>query len=399
MKRRSLKQVLARQWIGFALALSCLLGAFSLLALYILEDHFLDEKLRRVADGIASLARLPTLPAEFSAYPASALPEDIAARLAGKSSGATAEFWRSDGRYVHALRARTPAGEPYALVYDVTEELTVNQALARYWAYVLGLAGLFALSAYVLARAFVTRLSRGVGGLVEQVRASEAPAALHAYAEAEPIAEFAELARRNAEAWEGKLDALARERETLAFLAHELRTPLQSARASLALLEEQGADAPAWARLTRAVARLERASQSVFWLSGEPAVAMAEPLALVSLLAELVTEFRPLAERKGSLLVLEGTEAPTWALPPAVAETLLANLLLNAVQHGAPGTIRLALSAEGVSLWNPVEPDGSAGGTGLGLQIVARLAEKFGLAVQVLDGGPGRFGVRIAAAS
>ena len=70
-----------------------------------------------------------------------------------------------------------------------------------------------------------------------------------------------------------------------------------------------------------------------------------------------------------------------WEAPWDVVETLLANLLLNAVQHGGEGTIVLEADDDGLVLRNPPQPADAANGPsgfGLGLRIVQRLAERIG---------------------
>lgn len=412
MQKRSLGQTLTRQWMLFAITLSLLFASLSLLALYILEDHFLDGKLRNAARSVQTIAS-SALPAGFVLYTETNLPADLQARFAGRSEGAHSEFRRDNGRYVHALRARSAAGENFLLVYDVTDEMTVSKALARYWLYALLLVLLFALLARVMARFFMMRWSDSASRLVQQIRDSQTPQALHAYARQEPVQEFAELARHNADAWQDKLDALARERELLAFLAHELRTPLQSARATLELLEPNHAFHAAWARLARAITRLERVSHSIRWLSAESAstdsasaqhAAIAEhpaectlaPLAISPLLDELLLELQPLAERKGVAMIVQRDGAPHWRVPTEVAETLLANLLLNALQHGDDGPIVITLAEGQLTIRNGVVAGGTPAGAGLGLVIVQRWAARFGLQINRDDSATDHFWVSVS---
>lgn len=387
MRRHSLRQALARQWMAFAAVLSLACAAIALLLLFVLEDSFIDRRLQaaasRVADPAAAQGALPT---GFQVLSWDALPEDLHARLADRRVGAIVEFRRADGRYVHALSARTTGGRPFVLVYDATDELTVGPGLSGGLAYALALLALSLLCAWALARAFVARASRRARELLRQVSASPDPQHLDALAAREPVREFGELLRLHADVWRGQQAAVERERETLAFLAHELRTPLQSARTSLALLEEAPAHAPALARLRRALGRLTRAGSAILWLGSDAAPAR-ERFNVATRLAALAEDLQPLADARGQSIELRVSPGLYWEAPWDVVETLLANLLLNAVQHGGEGAIVLAADDDGLVLCNPLPaqepvdgPSGSSGpsGFGLGLRIVERLATRIG---------------------
>ncbi len=377
MTQRSLRQALARQWMAFAAALSILLAAATLLLLFLLEDSFIDRRLHAMAATVVDPATAPaSLPASARVIQWPELPQDIHARMAGKRPGAIAEFRRADGRYVHVLSTRTEEGRPFVLVYDVTDELTVNPGLRNGLAYALALLLLSLLSAYLLARVFVTRNLRHARTLMQQVLASPDPRSLEALARKEPIKEFSELLQLHAGVWRAQQDAVERERETLAFLAHELRTPLQSANTSLALLAESPADSRALDRLRRATGRLTRASNAILWLASDADVPGGHTHAATSL-EVLANDFRPLAAVRDQSIKLLVAPGLYWAAPWEVVETILANLLLNAIQHGSAGTILLEANDHRLILRNPMQ-DASSAGFGLGLRIVQRLANRIG---------------------
>lgn len=386
--KRSLRQVLARQWIAFTLVLLTGFAAMAVLLLFLLEDSFIDDRLRDVAGDVVQLASA-RVPEHFTLHALEQAPAELRERMQGRRLGGIREFRLADGHYVHALAGRTPAGEDYLLVYDVSDQLRVNQALSRAWLWLLAMAAVLCLVAWLLARAFVSRISRQARGLVEsigggtdmagpQALQTESPARLRARAENEPIAEFSELARLAADAWELRLQTLERERETLAFLGHELRTPLQSARTSLALLQDDRTNTAAWQRLQRAQDRLVRASHSVLWLASDAPPGGHQGGDVAPLLQALVDEFAPLAATRRQALVLAGPSRLHWPLPPEVAETVVANGLLNAIQHGGAGEIRIEAGDDGLRIDNPRSPEALPGGFGLGLALAQRLLARFG---------------------
>lgn len=377
MARHSLRQALARQWMAFAAALSLACVAIALLLLFVLEDSFIDRRLRAAAATVADPVVVSAMPGGFKALPWDGLPEDVRARMAGKKPGAIVEFRRADGRYVHALSARTAAGHPFVLVYDATDELTVNPGLSSGLGYALALLSLSLLCAFALARAFAARTERRVRELLRQVQANPDPQRLEQLARQEPVREFGELLQLHADVWRVQHAAVERERETLAFLAHELRTPLQSARTSLALLAEAPAHAMALARMRRAVQRLTRASNAILWLASDAAPAQ-ERVHAATRLAALVEELRPLADARGQSIQLRVPSDLGWNAPWDIVETLLANLLLNAIQHGGEGVIAMEADAGRLLLRNPPQAPAASSGFGLGLRIVQRLAGRIG---------------------
>jgi signal transduction histidine kinase len=381
--RHSLARVFARQWTIFTLGLAALFVAASVLLLFILEDSFIDRRLHEVAPTIADAQRPPPLPAGMSVSRVAQLPSDLQARTQAMA-GRTAEFRRADGRYVHVLRGTDATGEAFLLVYDVTDQLTVNAALARVAPHVLLLVGLIAVLSYLLARGVVRRTARRADALLGLVAAGASPADLRQAAAAEPLHELAELTARLADAWEARLAALQQERETLGFLAHELRTPLQSARTSLALLQSGSSAAPA--RLQRAIDRLQRAGNSVLWLASD-ADAGACSTTIGPLIDALVLEFAPLAASRAQSLRCAADEGLQWTGPSEVLEAVLANLVLNAIQHGGSGEVQVAASSAAITVRNRRDPSRSTGGFGLGLRLVGRLCERCGWQLQRLDHG------------
>lgn len=378
MRQRSLSHILARQWMAFTLGLSALFIAATLLLLFMLEDSFINRRLEAVAATVLDPAlEPPVLPSQFRLFAMPQLPDDIRAHVEGEAVGHNEEFRRDNGRYVHVLLARTVAGQPFVVVYDVTDELTVNAGISHGVVYALPLLLLLLACAYVLARAFVGRVAGRAKALVEQVLDSPDPQRLHALAQREPVREFSELVRLHARAWQDQLTAVERERQTLAFLGHELRTPLQSARTSLALLEANRADPAAWARLQRAVERLVRASNATLWLSSDVIRPAGSHTLAVACLGELVEEFRPLATAKDQRIELAVAPGLRWPWPREVVEIVLANLLLNAIQHGDAGTIVIDATPASLTILNP-RVSADTGGFGLGLQIVQRLAARIG---------------------
>jgi len=367
MKAHSLRRVLGVQWALFGSAL--LLGVFALsaVALYVLEDSFIDARLlaaERALDGEQGplqQVRVQRLP-DF--------PPPMRERLAALAPGAMREFRLDAERYVH-LRALAPDAQgPRFLVFDAQDELRVSEGLWRAAPMLALLLGLLLLLAAWLARRFVGRIDGAAAGLLDALEREPTAAALREAAEAQPVGEFQRFGHALADSLDARLQALTREEETLRFLAHELRTPLQSARLAVESLAGR-IDPVAEARLRRALQRLARSSAAVLWLGESTPVA--EPLPIAPILRTLADEFAPLAAQRGQTICIDAPSDPSWALPTAAIEAVLVNLLVNAIQHGAPGAIVITTAAESIEIRNATDEDATQPGFGLGLELARRL--------------------------
>jgi signal transduction histidine kinase len=371
MRPRRLEHILAGQWIAFALSVAVLCGAAALLLLFLLEDRFIDRRLHEVAAMHAADPAAP-LPPRFAWHALDALPTALQ-RATTRSR--LAEFRADDGRYVHVLRQEL-GGRAGVLVYDVTDQLDVNAGLRLLAPWLAALYAALGLLAWLFARGFMRRTAARAQALVERVQSAPDPVALRAAADAEPVVELATLARQFADAWQSRSDVLQRERQVLAYLAHELRTPLQAARTELALLEDAAVPERVRARLRNAVDRLARASGSVLWLSSD-ADPRASTVTLRPLLQALVDAHRAQAGARGQVLALEIDGDPRWRGPAEVLEAVAANLLQNAIRHGAPGRIEIDAGATGLTVRNR-RGDAPDAGFGIGLAIVERLCARCG---------------------
>ena len=135
-------------------------------------------------------------------------------------------------------------------------------------------------------------------------------------------------------------------RELVAWVSHDLRTPLAGIRAMVEALEDGLVDDPAtinryYRTMRREADRLARLVDDLFELSRIHAGALTlhpEPIALDELLSDAIAGASPAAESKG--VDLRGRVEP----PPPVADVsipeinrVVRNLLDNAIRHTPPG--------------------------------------------------------------
>lgn len=226
--------------------------------------------------------------------------------------------------------------------------------------------------------------------------------------------------RRRAE--EALREADRRKTEFLAVLSHELRNPLGPIRNSIVLLESAPPDGPV-ARRAREVLRrqtdhLVRLVDDLLDLSrithGKMAVHL-EPVDVRELVRRSYLDAKAQFDARGVELTLSDTPEPLWiAADPARFAQMVGNLLNNALKFTAPrGLVQLKAARRGDACEVSVKDDGEgldpadlerifdpfeqgghvpegAGGLGLGLALVKRLAAKHGGAAHARSDGPGR---------
>jgi signal transduction histidine kinase len=236
-----------------------------------------------------------------------------------------------------------------------------------------------------------------------------------------PVPEPRDEVRRLAETLNDMLgrlaDAAAHERSFVANASHELRTPLAILRTELELALRHG---DAHAALRSAIAdvdRLSRLADDLLVLAradGGRLPVRREEVAVARLLEEIAASFRPRLAAAGRGLDVQAPPGLTVRADPLRLAQALSNLLENAERHGAGDvTLAGAVRSDGrvdleVRDAGPPLPDevlqaaftrfarfGRApGGAGLGLAIVAAIADAHG-GHATLENGPGGVAARL----
>jgi len=206
--------------------------------------------------------------------------------------------------------------------------------------------------------------------------------------------------------------ALEGEQRFTANAAHELLTPLAAIKTEVQLCQLQLADERGAVMLDRIAQRVDRASHTVSQLLTLARLDPEQPLTfrrlcLDSLLSEALMDTAHLADERGLTVAPDVQEGVYISGSEESLAILLRNLLINAFRYAGAGStvdIRL-LRGEGVELLIANEcpplskqefsricerfyraPGASGQGSGLGLSIVARIAEQHGARLSV---GPG----------
>ena len=207
---------------------------------------------------------------------------------------------------------------------------------------------------------------------------------------------------RRLEATNERLDEFA------AVVSHDIRNPLQIARARLELAREE-TDSEHLAEVVDAHDRMEALIEDVLSLArGERRVSRTEPVVL----ADVVAACWDAVPTADATLAVDGP-LPTVEGSPRRLRRLFENLFRNAVEHAGPApAIRVTRTEAGFAVCDDgpgIPPDEredalSAGyttrteGTGLGLPIVARVAGAHGWSVEVETSDAGGARVHVVGA-
>ena len=213
-------------------------------------------------------------------------------------------------------------------------------------------------------------------------------------------------------------DTLQRERAFVQDAAHEMRTPLAVVTAQahvLARSTDAGARAAAQQHLEQAIARAAHLGQQLLDLAAldEAPRAVPAPADIASQVRAQLAQAAPAALAQGVELALEAPDELWRVAEPAALQSIVANLLDNALRYGGPGcTVQVTLSAGPAQGWSLcVQDDGpgiapaerarvfdrfyrgagqAASGSGLGLAIVRQAALRLGGSVAIAPGLAGR---------
>jgi signal transduction histidine kinase len=193
--------------------------------------------------------------------------------------------------------------------------------------------------------------------------------------------------------------------------AHEIQTPLAIMQAQLEQLVQDDTLRPASAaivgELYGATRRLARLHQTLTLRSSieNQQFALAVPVRLDQVVAEKAAQLEELAAARGLTLRVVVTGIPVVTMHPGLADSLVANLLQNALKHSlGGGVIEVTLIAEALVVANAgpvIEGDparfferfrkhhAASASTGLGLSIVQQICQYYGFGLSYTFGPAG----------
>jgi signal transduction histidine kinase len=337
---------------------------------------------------------------------------------------------------VHLLGRRS-IGVQVALVAGVTMVTALASVLAICWLMfdvedrdvMLELVGIAALAGFAVALVIGRSVTRASDRLLSAVR-EVGNSGIYTAPDVALPAELAELSDGLAEAHDRLGRARAREqaleasrRELVAWVSHDLRTPLAGLRAMAEALEDQVVTDPREVSFYHSQIRVETDRltamiDDLFQLSKIHAGALRlnpRLVGLEDLIAEVAASTEPLARAKGVRLAGAAVSGMAVLIDPAELGRAIRNLVTNAIRHTAPdGTIEvIAEIRSGLACVSVTDECGGipvgdlprvfdvafrgesartpdpSGGAGLGLCIARGIVEAHSGQISVRNAGPG----------
>lgn len=292
------------------------------------------------------------------------------------------------------------------------ERIAAGVALGSLAPLLLGLPLLGGLVVWMVARA-----CRPLGELAHEVSGRDARS-LEPVRVAKVPREVRPLVERLNELLERVRRSLESERHFTADAAHEMRNPLAAVRAQAEVARDAADEAQrrhALQKVIEAADRLSRLVEQLLLLARiehAPAEQRLERCELDELVRAVIADLAPAALAQDVELELEAPEAATVSGEPALLESLVRNLVDNAIRHGGSGrTVRVAVHREGHAVTLAVADEGEGLsdaelahlgqrffrgaaargiGSGLGLSIVRQIAERHGATLRFAHGPQGR---------
>lgn len=405
--RPRLQRRLMLAFAGYTLLVGALFGLLSMMFVYAVEDEFFDttlhaemlrQRAHRAEQGTWTRPALPFV----QLYPSGdGLPADLALQFTANPR--RQEVSGDDGRHYHLRRLDA---DGTVLVAEVSRQLVVRPLRNTLLAWLVGTGSSLTLLALLLAWRLSRRISAPLALLARRVGNSSPDAPPQGLTQGLEHDEVGELARHLEELQERTRDFIAREQAFTADASHELRTPLTVLGVACERLRATAvADVqPLVQSMQAAVWQLQQTVELLLALAREEPVGsrtVAEQ-PLLPVLERLLLAHAPLLDQQGVHVELNVSAGLTRPWPAGLTQLLVGNLLANSIAHAQTPYVRIEADASRLSVCNASLPppesllgDDAAGrirgvkgrsstGEGFGLSIVRRLAERHGLALDLV---------------
>lgn len=411
MSKKSLTSILKLQWWLHTLLTSLFFIAVTFFFLFAIEDYLYEQQLTDISNIITINESLPNLPEHIQLYPIEEAPLQWSTQLQQVQVGETIEVIETKGYGIHILRTQF-GNQELILALDTSKTNSVWNISDKLLILILPWVIIFLVIASFLANKFISQLQHHFNLLLSTIKDNESPQDLEKLANTQSITELERFAALFSEVWQQKLEILAREKQGLEYLSHELRTPIQSSLATLELLALKTGNNNAIERLNRSLKRMTRLSNSILYLMESEKSFSTYQVNVSDICQQLVNELIPLANAKKQTITIntmarsnesENTirldkevsesNATKIIATQEVTETLLSILLTNALQHSNNKPIIVTLGYGQVSIENEtkiatqtsttVSECPNHQGFGIGLTIAQRLADKFDLRLNI----------------
>ncbi len=333
----------------------------------------------------------------------SALPSALLALAPGSHHSVTV------GDFIYQIEVGQWRGTPAYLTYDVTEWESQEHSVLRMLVYGLVLVLVVSLLMGISATRAILAPVRQLSRRLTEIQPGERSLRIAQDYQGTEIGQIAAAFDKYLE----RLDQFVeRERSFTAAASHELRTPLSVMMGALDVLDSN----PQSASSQRAIERIRRACsemlafiEATLYMSREDAnqIDQSGPADLTVIVERLLEDNAAAIKAHGIEVQTQITASPQLAVPSSLLQITVSNLLRNAIEHTHQGRVTLRIQRDSLSVEDTGEGipadklsqvfdrtySTKAGGTGLGLNLVRRICDRFHWQIS-LESEPGR-GTRV----
>jgi len=424
MIKKSLALVLRSQWWLHTLLTSVFFITVSFFFLFSMEDYFHEKQLIDLSNIVAVNGAIDGIPAHIQVYALSEAPQNWRTQLEQVEMNDAIEIDNLNGDAIHLIRSEyDKSKDEFILAFDTSKTQGIWEIIDKLLLMIMPWMVIFLAMASFMAKKFIQQIQGHFKHLLVIIEQSESPETLTTFSKGQSIKELAQFAQLFAQVWQQKIEILVREKQSLEYLSHELRTPIQSSLATLELLAIKTKDHKTIDRLIRSLNRMTRLSNAILYLMESETPQSIYPVDVENICRLLVDELAPLAEvKKQSFIIysvggnqvntidtdesiakINSCKMSTNAIKPIqiiatqeVIETLLSILLTNALQHSNCNPIVINITHECIRIENEIKPLSETleqqfssdkknlpQSFGIGLTIAQRLAKKFNLQLEI----------------
>lgn len=405
----SLRHRLVLAFLAFSLLAVLLFSFLAVMFAYSVEDSFFQRMLRDEATHQTAALQRTGRPAtakheQIRVYTNhTELPADLQRQYLPEQR--QHEFAGDGGRHYHLMKldtglARLPTLLLVAEVSQYLEVRPVRTEMLWFLAKVaLAVLGLTCLGGYLLAR----RATAPLSSLAKQIADTEPANLPKHFAAHYPNNEIGVLAQSLETALQ-RIDAfIQREQHFTRDASHELRTPIAVVRSAAELLAQQALPDCARQPLQRiqlASMQMEQTVSLLLSLARETSDCAEQHVALLPLVEASIVQFAHLLDGKPVTVSVDLDEPFIVKGQATVLAIVLGNLIRNAFQYTASGQIRIGRDGKtlliddtgtGIDpavhdrLFEPLVKGEHSNGFGIGLSIVARLCQRHGIGLTVVN--------------
>jgi len=329
---------------------------------------------------------------------AAQLPAEIRALAPGSHHAVAA------GNFAYQVEVNVWNGHPAYLTYDVTEWEEQEHAVLRMLLYGLLMVLVVAIAMGLTATRAILSPVQALSRRLTEIQPGQSSLRIAADYAGTEIGQIAASFDKYQERLEKFVE---RERSFAAAASHEMRTPLAVMMGALDVLSanpQSPASQRALERISRACGEMLAFIEATLLLSREESsqIDQNSPADVAALVERTLEDHAAQIAERSLEIVRDYAGAPTLTQPASLVQITVSNLLRNAIEHTRDGRIVIRIrdtqiaiqdSGEGIptdKLTQVFERSYStkAGGTGLGLNLVRRICDRFHWTI-TLESTPG----------